>query len=64
MPTTNMINKKIYRYRAKSMRTGGAGGLPSSPGVGKAQRVRLDTNNADKRHEHIIEAPTRDKIVR
>jgi len=46
------------------MRTGGAGGLPSSPGVGKAQRAWLDINNADKRHEHIIESPTRDKIVR
>ena len=59
-----MINKNINCCHTKSMRTGGAGGLPSSPGVGKAQRAWLDINNADKRHEHIIESPTRDKIVR
>jgi hypothetical protein len=64
MPTTDRINKDINSCHAKSMRTGGAGELPSSPGVGKAQRARLDTNNADKRHEHIIVSQTRDKIVR
>jgi len=61
MPKTD---KNINRYHAKSMRTGGAGGgLPSSSGVGKAQRARLDANNEDKRHEHTVETQTRDKIV-
>ena len=61
-----MTNKNINRYHAKSIwelvvRCGG-GGLPSSPGVGKAQQARLDTNNGDKRDEHTIESQTRDKI--
>jgi hypothetical protein len=63
MQTTDMINKNINSYQAKCMKTGGAGGLPSLPGVGKAQRARLNSNNADKNHEHITESQTRDKIV-
>jgi len=59
----HMNIKHILLSRKKHENRWCGGGLLSSPGLGKAQRARLDINDADKRHEHIIESQKHEKII-